>query len=159
MRFKPASETEKLVELFSTWHPGNSIAYEEVAKALDLTIDKAKERIDAARRIVLRNYGIVVERDQERGVYCANGSEVIGQGATVVRGFRRKAKKQIAKLGTVDPKQLTSDEERSSHLLQTGAFSAICQTLDRKLLAAPKLQPQAANVNWPQLVAGVKKLA
>lgn len=123
-----------LVDFLATKPEGTTIAYTAMNELIGRPVDPTSEGyryLTSARRILLRDHGIVIDAEPKVGVrVCTNEEKILVSNRDLARG-RRAVKRSRQKLTAVQYDQLSDGKKRewNARMSMLGAL---------ELMAAPK---------------------
>lgn len=126
-QFRRSFETYKLVELFAELAPGEGYSYHQLSKVLNKPVMGSTPALQTAKRIVLREYGSVIDAVYGEGVRRLTDEEIIEASMRGTKLVSRRATSESEKLGVTDFSKLSDEQKRAytTHQSILGAIAAI----------------------------------
>jgi hypothetical protein len=94
--FTQSAETNSIVGFFRELSIGSETSFSAVSKALGFPVASDLPSYQSAKRIALRDHGVVIEGVRGFGFVRLNGSEMVKKGFRTMTGIRRAARRGSA---------------------------------------------------------------
>lgn len=94
--FQKSKETDKLVSVFRELSIGQTISFDDCSKVVGFEVTSILPAYHSARRIALRDHGIVIEGVRGVGFTRLNGEGMVDRGYSKFRSLRRMARRGAA---------------------------------------------------------------
>jgi hypothetical protein len=143
-----SAETHAIASRLRVLAAGQTITYVELNALFPTAFDvqgRNRHNLEAAKRKVLNDDGIVVECVFNVGVKRLTDSEKLAIGPQVIQRTRRIAKRGLKKLATTDTAQLHPEERRELLTQQSLIGAIVCCTepsLGKRVAAKIQASPQ-----------------
>lgn len=126
-RFRRSYETYRLVELLSELHPGEAYTYRQLSEAMGMEIVGITPSFQSAKRLVFREYGVVLETMYGEGVRRLTDEEIVENSRRGTLTVSRRASQESKRLAQVDFASLSEEQRRTytTHQSILGAIQAI----------------------------------
>jgi hypothetical protein len=138
--YSQSLETQQLVKVLADKAHDPLFTYEEIEKASGVDPRKSQAALASARRIVLRDHGIVFVTVRKVGIKRATDSEIVDGSSSDLSRIRNTSRRALKKLGAVaNFAELPADKQREFNV-KSSTFAvlhhATTATAQRKLEAA-----------------------
>lgn len=122
--FELTSETASIVALFKDIAIEQVVTFEQASKAVGFPVDSRSPSYQTAKRIAVRDHGIVIEGVRGVGFERLNGTGMVRKGHRSMTGIRRAARRGGAVASVAIRQNLTRGEQLEASE-QLGRFRII----------------------------------
>lgn len=135
-RFKRSYETSQLVEFLSNMKQGDQVTYGKLSALAGIEIHGASSALISARRIILNEYGFVIEPIWGVGMKRLTDEEIVQHASKGTRRLAKGAKNEIEKLAKTEFDILNDDAKRkyATHQSVFGAIASIASSKGVRLV-------------------------
>lgn len=108
--FETSAETTRLHDLFRDMRIGERISFQAASKRLGFTVSSTLSAYHSARRMAMRDNGVVIEGIRGYGFTRINGTGMVKKGYGTMKAIRRRARHGSAVTEIAIRQNLTREE-------------------------------------------------
>lgn len=119
--FELSVETRILIDAFAKLEKGQSVSYAALTEKLGQRVTGGHPALQSAKRVLLRDSGMVFAPIRGEGLKRLTDEEIIGSGEKRIQGIRRAAKRAVRVTAQADYDAL-SEEAKVKHNANLSLF-------------------------------------
>ncbi len=122
--FKPGVDAQTLAKFLLKLPEGSIATYEVLSGLIGINVQEERGALDTARKVLLRENGMVFGAVHGVGLKRLSDSEVVEQGSEAVVRIRRATRRSMTRLSTADFDALPKTEQ-NTHRMVSATLGAI----------------------------------